>query len=133
MTHYSIVGCNNKQENNSEVTYFNLPEDPQRRKSWLAAINRDKDNLPSNVFVCSDHFEDKNSGKSWDLQNRIFYPDGPIKIKLISTAFSTLQHKQISTPRKTSEIKANQKEKEEIKLWSSLDITYLTSFKEVLI
>ena len=133
MAHYSIVGCDNKQDNNSEVTYFNLPKDPQRRKSWLAVINRDKDNLSSNVFVCSDHFEEKNFGKSWDLQNRIFYPDRPIKIKLILTAFSTLPHKQISTPRKTSEIKAKQKEKEETKLGSSLDITNLTSFKEVLI
>ena len=52
MAHCSIVGCKNKQGNNSEVTYFNLPKDPQRRKSWLAAISRDESNLPSNVFVC---------------------------------------------------------------------------------
>ena len=36
MAHYSIVGCKNKQANNSEVTYFSLPKDPQRQKSWLA-------------------------------------------------------------------------------------------------
>ena len=60
MAHCSIVGCNNKQANNSQVTYFNLPKDPQRRKRWLAAISRDKGNLPSiyYVFVCSDNFED---------------------------------------------------------------------------
>ena len=73
MVHCSIVGCNNRQGNNSEVTYFNLPKDPQRRKDWLAAIGKDKGNLPSNVFLCSDHFEDKYFGKSWDLQNRLFY------------------------------------------------------------
>ena len=66
MVHCSIVGCNNKQTNNSEVTYFNLPKDPQRRKSWLATISRNKGNLPSiyHVFVCSDHFEDKYFDKS---------------------------------------------------------------------
>ena len=56
MAHCSIIGCNNKYANNSEVTYFNLPKDQQRRKSWLAAISRDKGNLQSNVFVCSGHF-----------------------------------------------------------------------------
>ena len=66
MVHCSIVGCDNKQTNNSEVTYFNLPKDLQRRKSWLAAISRDNSNLPSidHVFVCSDHFEDKYFDKS---------------------------------------------------------------------
>ena len=99
-----------------QVAYFSLPKDPQRRKSWLAAISRDKGNLPSNVFVYSDHFEDKYFDKSWDLQNRLFYTDRPIKRKLISTAIPTLlPHKQISTPRKTSEIRAKQKEKEEVK------------------
>ena len=54
MAHCSIVGCKNKQANR-----FSLPKDAQRRKSWLAEISRDKSNLPSNVFVCLDHFEDK--------------------------------------------------------------------------
>ena len=80
------------------------------------AISRDKSDLPSNVFVCSDHFEDKYFNKSWDLQNWLFYTDRPTKRKLISTAIPTFQHKQISTPRKTSEIRAKQKEKEEAKL-----------------
>ena len=79
MAHCSKVECKNKQANNSEVTYFSLPKDPQRRKSWLAAISRDKSNLPSNVFVCSDHFEDKHFDKSWDLQNRLFYTGRPTK------------------------------------------------------
>ena len=30
MAHCSIVGCNNKQADSSEVTYYNLPKDPQR-------------------------------------------------------------------------------------------------------
>ena len=78
MAHCSIVGFMNKQANNSEVTYFTSPKDPQRQKSWLAAISRDKSNLPSNVFVCSNHFEDKYFDKSWDLENRLFYTDRPI-------------------------------------------------------
>ena len=96
MAHCSIAGCKNKQANNSEVTYFTLPKDPQRQKNWLAAISRDKSNLPSNIFVCSDHFEDKYFDKLWDLQNRLFYTGRPIKRKLISAAIPTLlSHKQI--------------------------------------
>ena len=79
MTHCSIVGSNNKQANNSEVTYFSLPKDPQGRKSWLAAVSRDKGNLPSNVFVCSDHSEGKYFDKPWHLQNQLFYTNRPIK------------------------------------------------------
>ena len=56
ITHCLIVGCNNKQANTSEVPFFNLPKDPQRRKSCLDAISRDKGNLPLNVFLYSDHF-----------------------------------------------------------------------------
>ena len=89
MTHCSIVGCNNTQANNKEVTYFNFPKDPQRRKSWLAATSRHKRNFPSNVFVCSNHFEDKYFDKSWDLQNRVF-PHRQTNNKLISTAIPTL-------------------------------------------
>ena len=70
MAHCSIVGFKNKQAINSEVIYFTLPKHPQRLKSWLAAISRDKSNLPSNVFVCSDHFEDKYFDKSWDLHTK---------------------------------------------------------------
>ena len=115
MVHCSIVGCNNKQANNSKVIYFNFSKDTQRRKSWLTAISRDKGNLPSNVLVCSNHFDKKYFDKSWDLQNRLFCTDRPTK--MISTAIPTLLSlKQISTPRKTSEIRSRQKEKEEVKL-----------------
>ena len=55
--------------------------------------------------------------KSWDLQNRLCYTDRPIKRKLTSTAIPTLlPRKQISKPRKTSEIRTRQKEKEEVKI-----------------
>ena len=75
----SIIGCDNKQVNNSEVTYFHLTKDPHKRKSCLAAISRDKGNLSSNVLVCPDHFEDKYFDKSWNLQNRLFYTDGTME------------------------------------------------------
>ena len=64
MTHCSIVGCNNKQANNSEFTYFNL----LTKELLLAGISRDKGNLALNVFVSFNHFEDKYFDKSWDLQ-----------------------------------------------------------------
>ena len=46
-----LVECNNKQTNNNEVTYFNLRKDPQRRKSWLAAISRDKKTIYNKMFL----------------------------------------------------------------------------------
>ena len=99
------------------VTYFSLPKDPQRLKSWLIAISRGKSNLLSNVFIYFDHFEEKYFDQSCDLQNQIFHTDRPIKRKLISTAITTLlPHNQTLTPKKTSEIRAKQKEKEEVKL-----------------
>ena len=94
-----------------------MPKDCQRRKSWLAVISRDKGILPPYVFVCPNQFKDKYFGKSWDFENRLFYTDRPLKRNLISTAIPTLlRHKQISTPRKTSQIRAKQKEKEEVKV-----------------
>ena len=51
------------------------------------------------------------------LINRGIYTDRPIERKLISTVIQTLlPHKQTSTPRKTSETRAKQKEKEGVKL-----------------
>ena len=100
MVHCSIVGSNNKQGNNSEVTYFNLPKDPQR-KSWLATISKGKDNLPLIVF--SDHCDDKYFYKSFKKS----FLHRQTNKNLISTSIPTLlPNKQISIPRKTSEIKA---------------------------
>ena len=130
MVHCSIDGCKKKQANNSEVADFSLPKDPQCH--WLAAISRDKSNLPSNVFVCLEHFEDKYFDKSWDLQTAFFYTNRPIKRKSISTAIPTLPHKQIPTPRKTSEIRAKQNKKRRGKtLKQGLDIINLMGFKEI--
>ena len=90
MAHWAIVGCKNKQANNSEVTYFTLPKDAQRRKNWLAAISRDKSNLPLNIFVCSDHFEDKYFDKSWDLQKPAFLHKQTNKKKINFSSYSNI-------------------------------------------
>ena len=116
MVHCSIVTCNNKQADNGEFTYFNFPKDPQRRISWLAAISRDKGNLPSNAFVCLDHFEDKYYDKSWNLQNRLFCTDRPIKRKMIQTAIPTLLPQYQHLGKLMSLDRAKQKEKEAVKL-----------------
>ena len=61
---------------------------------------------------------------------RLFYTDRPIKRKLISTVIPTLlPHKQTSTAKKTSEIRAKQKEKEETGFRDHKS----NGFKEVLI
>ena len=64
MLHCSIVRCNYKQTNRSEVTYFNLPKEPQKQKTWFAVISIDKDNLLSNVVCLFNDFEDKYFDKS---------------------------------------------------------------------
>ena len=134
MAHCSIVGCKNKQANNSKVTYFisQLPKDLQRQKNWVAAISWDKSNLPSNVFVCSDHFEGKCFDKSWDLQNRIFFTDRPIKRKLISTAIPTLLPRHISKYQHLENLlrleQSRKKKRRDNTLEQGLDTINLTGF-----
>ena len=81
MAHCSIIECNSKQVNNSEV--------PQRRKSCLSAFSRDIHNISSiyHVFDCSDHFKDKHFDKSWNLQDRQ-NTDRPIKRKIDFNSYS---------------------------------------------
>ncbi len=53
-----ITGCANRQAKGSKLSFSRLPKDPERRRLWLAAINRKDYNPPleSDVRVCGIHF-----------------------------------------------------------------------------
>ena len=46
----------NSSKNNPGKTFFILPKNECTRKAWIVVINRKEDTLPSNVYLCSDHF-----------------------------------------------------------------------------
>ena len=50
-------------------------------KVWITQLNREKDNLPSKVYVCSAHFEDDCFDSSWMLR--------PIQRRLLPGAIPT--------------------------------------------
>ena len=57
MPHCVAHGCNNKSNNNTNVSYFTLPDpekDPHKYKAWFCAIGRES--LPKHGRICSDHF-----------------------------------------------------------------------------
>ena len=65
---FTVVNYNNKTQNDREVSYFQLPKDTSVHKDWIHATNRQVDNLPSKLFLCSDHFEEKCFDPSCKLQ-----------------------------------------------------------------
>ena len=60
------------------ILFFTLPRDAALAKIWIAKLNREKDNLPKNVWICSDHFEDDCFDSSWMLQSSLTYQERPI-------------------------------------------------------
>ena len=69
----AVINCNNKTKNNREVSYLRLTEDTSVHKDWIHAIGRTVDNLPSKIFICLDHFEEKCFDPSWKRQNELYY------------------------------------------------------------
>ncbi|XP_048002866.1 uncharacterized protein LOC125239353 [Leguminivora glycinivorella] len=73
-----VKGCQNKTKtiSASNLTFFRVPTDIERRRQWLTAIDR-KDLLEKKhenkaiiyYYVCSDHFEDSEMIISRRLQN----------------------------------------------------------------
>ena len=69
MSTSTVLGCFNNQTKNKDKSFFRLPTIPEIKKTWLNAINRKEGNLPHNVVVCSDHFEEQCFDCSWRLHN----------------------------------------------------------------
>ena len=89
MVNCAAVYCHNNKRKSKDKTFFSLPKDTAVAKFWIAKLNRDKDNLPSKVYVFSDHFEDDCFDSSWMLQSAITYSDRPIQRRLCPGAIPT--------------------------------------------
>ena len=95
MANCSAVYCHNNKKKNKDKTFFTWPRDAALAKVWIAKLNREKDNLPKNVWICSDHFEDDCFDSSWMLQSSLTYQERPIQHCLRSGAVPTkFPHKQ---------------------------------------
>ena len=84
----AAVYCNNTSRKNKEKSFFLMPKDVNLSKIWKKAINRTE--LPNKAYLCSDHFDEKYFDKSWELQNKLYYKDRPIKRKLVPGAIPSI-------------------------------------------
>ena len=90
------VYCHNNKRKIKDKTFFSLPKDTAVAKVWIAKLNREKDNLPSKVYVCSDHFEDNCLDSSWMLQSTLTYSGRYIQRRLCPGAIPTkFPHKPV--------------------------------------
>ena len=80
--HCAAVYYHNNKRKNKDKTFFSLSKDTAVAKVSIAKLSREKDNLPSKVYACSDHFEDDCFDSSWMLQYTLTYSDSPIQRRL---------------------------------------------------
>ena len=85
----SAVYCHSNKKKNKDKTFFTLPRDAALAKIWIAKLNRAKDNLPKNIWICSDHFEDDCFNTSLMLQSSLTYQERSIQRRLRSGAVPT--------------------------------------------
>ena len=113
MSWCAAYGCHNDGKKNKDKSFFLLPKDVTLRTAWIKAINRTE--LPSRVYVCSDHFAEDCFDRRWKLQNALFYKDRPIKRRLIPGSIPTIfPHKVVPREREISKCRALRKEKEQV-------------------
>ena len=96
MVNCAAFYCHNNKREIKDKTFFSLPKDTAVAKVWIAKLNREKDNLPSKVYVCSDHFEDNCLDSSWMLQPTLTYSGRYIQRRLCPGAIPTkFPHKPV--------------------------------------
>ena len=72
------------------------PKDTSVARVWIAKLNGEKDDLPSKVYVCSDHFEHDCFDSSWMPMSTLTYSDRPIQRCLCPGAILTkFPHKPV--------------------------------------
>ena len=83
MVNCAAVYCHNNKRKNKDKFFFSLLKDTAVAKNCqtlpIAKLNREKDNLPSKVYLCSDHFEDDCFDSSWILQSTLTYLDRSVQ------------------------------------------------------
>lgn len=107
MSWCAVFKCHNKTENTKNVSFYELTKNNPVRKEWIHAIGRPTNNLPGNIYICSDHFEEKCFDPSWDLQNRLYYHNRK-KRKLIPGSVPTLLLPKEENKIRTASEKRNQ-------------------------
>ena len=116
MSWCAVINCNNTTKHNRKVSYFRLPKDTSVHKDWIHATGCPIDHLPSKIFICSDHFEEKCFDPSWKLQNELYYKHCQISRRFPPRSIPTLlPHKKDNKPRVSSEKRALAQRKEEVK------------------
>ena len=96
MVNCVAVCCHNNKRKNKDQTFFSLSKDTAVAKVWIAKLNREKDNLPNNVYADSDHFEDHCIDSSWMQQSILNHSDRPFQRRLIPGAIPTkFPHKPV--------------------------------------
>ena len=71
------------------MSYVSLPKDTKVHKDWIYAVSCQVDNLPSKIFICLDHFEEKCFNPTWKLQNELHCKDRQISRRLLPGSIST--------------------------------------------
>ena len=52
----SVINCSNRYVKWKRIPFFTLPTVEDLRLKWLAFIDRKKETLPKEVYVCDNHF-----------------------------------------------------------------------------
>ena len=96
MVNFAAVNCHNNKRKIRIKLFLYSPKDISVARVWIAKLNREKDNLPSKVYVCSHHFEDDCFNSPWMLQSTLTYSDRPIQRRLCPGAIPTkFSHKPV--------------------------------------
>ena len=95
MVNFAAVYCHNNKKKRIKL-FFSSPKDTSVARVWIAKLNREKDNLPSKVYVFNYHFQDDCFDSSWMLQSTLTYSDRHIQRRLCLGAIPTkFPHKPV--------------------------------------
>ena len=103
MPHCCAWNCTNHQySNNTDISYHKLPIDKKIALVWIKNINRTE--LPKQVYLCSQHFEESSFDVLHDLKQRSLPSASNRKIrKLLKGAVPSLFTYKPMKGRKSSE------------------------------
>ena len=123
MVNFAAVNCHNNKRKIRIKLFLYLPKDISVARVWIAKLNREKDNLPSKLYVCSHHFEDDCFDSPWMLQSALTYSDRPIQRRLCPGAIPTkFPHKPVKERHFSKQREENHRKKEVCFSYSSESI-----------
>ena len=115
MVHCCAYGCHNQRRNNKSVSYHRLPSSKRDdiRKAWIHAIGRTDLPKDSQVFVCSDHFDEScfevSSSLKVDLCPELYTSSNTKKNLRFDAVPTIFSHKSRPTERTFSSKRAHQR------------------------